>query len=242
VNASNNQYCAIAPRPANAIGAPPSRLLSVFLSLAVLVMSTGVPAAEPGESRLLACLCVVETHVGQPDKEYAWNPHIAAGSGKQLELILESGSDAKAVVIPWNQEQTGLANGWLPFWAKLSQDEPNQLRQERNPWLWNTNAGPFRVQAIIFHNSDKAAEEMCQLVDALKKAGVTERVLAAQIKKLQSLVDQCAGDRGRRDSITPSAPANVAGVFRNPFDWCKYAVSNSFAPGKPLLVSFSSQN
>ena len=73
------------------------RLVPV-LGLALLVLGANGYAAAT--SHLLACMSVVESQVGEAEREIVWEPSIGPGPGRRLALTLEADTAARAVVIP----------------------------------------------------------------------------------------------------------------------------------------------
>ena len=211
------------------------RLVPV-LGLALFALAANGFAAAT--SHLLSCLSVVESQIGEAERESVWEPAIQPGRGRRLALTLEADSAARAVVIPWDAERGGLVNGWLPLWTALKAGEA--VRFPPSLWLWSTNAQPFRIQAVAFDQNDPAVTELHDLVVAMHQPGIAPRVLEAQVKKLRALVDQFTFLR-RPAAGTTTLPASIAGVFRGQFDWRNHAITSSFSIGQPALVDFAAR-
>ncbi len=186
-------------------------------------------------SHLLACLSVVESQVGEAERESVWEPAMQPGRGRRLALTLEADRAAAAVVIPWDADRAGLVNGWLPLWTSLKAGEA--VRFPPTLWLWSTNAKPFLIQAVAFDQSDPAVSEVHDLVAAMHAPGIGPKVVEAQARKLRLLVDRFAALR-LRPAGAATRPASIAGVFRGQFEWRNHAVASSFSVGQPALVDF----
>jgi hypothetical protein len=211
------------------------RLVPV-LGLALLTqVANGFAAAT---SHLLSCMSVVESQVGEAEREIVWEPSIGPERGRRLALTLEADSAASAVVIPWDAVRAGLVNGWLPLWTALKPGE--SVRFPPNLWLWNTNARPFLIQAVALDQNDPAVSDLHELVAAMHTPGIAPRVLEAQVKKLRVLVDRLT-NRQRPPVGAPAIPVSMAGVFRGQFDWRNHAIASSFSVGQPALVDFSAR-
>ncbi len=211
------------------------RLIPV-LALALLApLANGYAAAA---SHLLSCLSVIESHVGEAEREFVWEPVVQPAPNRRLALTLEADAAARAVVIPWDASRSGLVNGWLPLWTTLNPGEA--VRFPPTLWLWTTNSSPFRIEAVALDQNDPAVTELHDLIVAMHQPGLAPRVLAAQTRKLRALVDRL---RMLQRPVTDAAslPASIAGVFRGQFDWRNHAISSSFGPGQPALVDFAAR-
>jgi hypothetical protein len=211
------------------------RLVPV-LGLALLAqVANGFGAAT---SHLLSCMSVVESQVGEAEREFVWEPAIGPGPGRRLALTLEADTAAGAVVIPWDADRGGLVNGWLPLWTTLKAGEA--VRFPPTLWLWSTNARPFLIQAVALDQDDPAVSELHDLVIAMHRPGLGPKVLEAQAKKLRALVDRFTA-LGRPAAGATSMPSSFAGVFRGQFDWRNHATTSSFSVGQPALVDFAAR-
>ena len=211
------------------------RLVPV-LGLALLAQVASGFAATP--SHLLSCMSVVESQVGEAEREFVWEPAIGPGPGRRLALTLEADTAAGAVVIPWDADRGGLVNGWLPLWTTLKAGET--VRFPPTLWLWSTNARPFLIQAVALDQDDPAVSELHDLVVAMHRPGLGPKVLEAQAKKLRALVDRFTVLRRPAAGAT-SMPTSFAGVFRGQFDWRNHATTSSFSVGQPALVDFAAR-
>jgi hypothetical protein len=189
-------------------------------------------------SHLLSCLSVVESQIGEAERESVWEPSIQPGRGRRLALTLEADSAAKAVVIPWDADRNGLVNGWLPLWTGLKTGEA--VRFPPSLWLLSTNARPFRIQAVALDQNDPAVNELHDLVAAMHQPGIVPKVLEAQVKKLRGLVDRFTSMK-RQAAGAATLPVSIAGNFRGQFDWRNHAVAASFSIGQPALVDFAAR-
>jgi hypothetical protein len=218
------------------------RFANVLRSVPVLGLALFAVVANNGfaeaTSHLLACLSVVESQIGEAERECVWEPAIQPGRGRRLALTLEADSAAAAVVIPWEADRGSLVNGWLPLWTTLKAGEA--VRFPPTLWLWSTNAKPFLIQAVAFEQSDPAVKEVRSLVAAMHQAGIGPKVLEAQAKKLRALVDRFTALR-RRPAGFATMPAAIAGVFRGQFEWRNHAIASTFGIGQPALVDFSAR-
>lgn len=206
------------------------------LGLALLAQVANGFAAAP--SHLLSCMSVVESQVGEAEREVVWEPSIGPARGRRLALTLEADSAASAVVIPWDADRAGLVNGWLPLWTALKPGEA--VRFPPSLWLWSTNARPFLIQAVALDQNDQAVGELHDLVAAMHQPGIAPRVLEAQAKKLRALVDRLTTLK-RSPARAPAIPVSMAGVFRGQFDWRNHAITSAFSVGQPALVDFSAR-
>ena len=169
-----------------------------------------------------ARICV--TTIESESKELPLTETSSPAPAKKLVIHLDANMECTALIVPFTNKGSSLANDWRPQMVTLPQWDERTLPNSRAAWEWNKDIGPFELWIFFFKRDVSGVSDIQKLVTAMQTPTLDEKILTQQTRRLcDMLASRMTGNQPRIQEHKATV-ALVGGTVRGTeFPWRDFA-------------------